>query len=169
MLHPSAKLVNSKIEGKGLIAKKVIPKGSIVWKSSPRDIFKKYSIEQYQKFSLRYQKRLDRYSYPDGHGYLVLSGEGDRFWNHSCNANVLDTPDGSMCIAVKDIELGEEITYEYGLNLREDLKIKCNCMEASCRKVVTRLDKNSKVYKELWRKELSASKYKNRVEQPLLR
>lgn len=168
MLHPSAKLVRSKIEGKGLIAKKRIPKGSILWKLSPKDKLRKYSMEKYRSFSLRYQKVLDRYSYPDGHGCIVFSGEADKHWNHSCNANVLDTPDGEMCIVVRDIQQGEEITYDYGLNLRKDLTIECNCGEVNCRKVVKRLDRSSRTYKELEHKASEAIKYENRVDQPLL-
>lgn len=169
MLHPSAKLVHSRIEGKGLIARRLIPRGSIFWKLSPHDRLRKYSLDEYKKFSLRYRKTLDRFSYPEGANHIVYSLEDDRHWNHSCNANVLDDPDGEMCIVVRDVQPGEEITYDYGLNLREDLEIKCNCRSAHCRKTIRRLRKDSPVYKELAHKAREASRYKTKVSQPLLK
>lgn len=169
MLHPSAKLINSKIEGKGLIAKKLIPKGTIFWKPSLKDRFRKYSLDQYKRFSSRYRKTLDRFSYPAGKDHIVYSLEDDRHWNHSCNANVLDDPNGEVCIVVRDIKFGEEITYDYGLNLREGLEIKCNCHSDDCRKIVRRLKKDSPIFKDLTNKAMKASGYKNKVEQPLLK
>jgi len=168
MLHPSARLRDSKIEGKGLVAKELIPKGSIFWRFSPTDRARKYSIEEYKKFTPRYQKILDRYTYPDGHDSIIYSGENDKYWNHSCNANVLDYPASEMCIVVRDIQPGEEITYDSGQNLREGLQIECKCREISCRKIIRKLNKNSVTYKELKHKVAAALKYKNKVKQPLL-
>jgi SET domain-containing protein len=168
MLHPNATLFNSKIEGKGLKALHLIPRGTILWKSSSKDRKRSYTREDYLKLSKNYQKVIDRYSYPDEFGNLVLSLDNDRHWNHSCNANVLDVPNQDMCIVVRDIHQGEEITYDYGLNLRKDLRIQCRCGESNCRKIIKRANKSSILYKKLLIKEQSAVRFIKKVRQPLL-
>jgi SET domain-containing protein len=169
MLHPDAKLRNSRIEGKGLIAGRFIPKGTIFWKSSSRDRLRTYSMAEYRKFSRRYRDVIDRFSYPDESGNVILSLDDDKHWNHSCNANVLDALDKPMCIVVQDIQPGEEITYDYGLNLRKDLVIHCNCNQLGCRKLIKRASKDSALYKYLLLEEKSAVRFMNKVWQPLLK
>lgn len=168
MLHPAAKLRKSAIERKGLFASHFIPKGTIIWRDSKRDRKRVYTMQEYRKFSPRYKKAIDRFSYPDESGDLVFSLDDDRYMNHSCDANVLDIPGTSMCVAVRDIKKGEEITYDYGLNLREDLKIYCKCGVVNCRKFIKRLRRTSTLYLHLVEKEKEAVKQLGRVKQPLL-
>lgn len=54
-----------------------------------------------------------------------------RFANHDCNANarlVTQGPDGMQVVAVRDIQLGEEITVTYGESYFGDGNCECLCM-----------------------------------------
>lgn len=169
MLHPYAELRNSKIEGKGLFASKLIPKGTIFWILKSQDRVRRYSLDEYRQFSSRYRNIIDRFSYPESDGTLVLSLENDKHWNHSCDANVLDVPTTDMCIVVRDIQQGEEITYDYAQNLRNDLVFRCHCGAKRCRKVVRRAKLGSAIFLNLQQKSLIAQSEMDKVVQPLLR
>jgi SET domain-containing protein len=168
MLHPDTKLITSPIEGKGVVATKLIPRGTIIWRHDPSDKMRRYTRAQYDAFSPKYQKTIDRYAYTEDDGTLVYSLDDDRFWNHSCDANTLNAPGHDMCIVVRDIHPGEELGYDYGLNLRPDLTIQCRCGAKNCRKLVKRLDQGSKLYKELEQKGAEAARLMKKVPQPLL-
>jgi len=61
------------------------------------------------------------------------------FLNHSCNPNVwFDGP--FRHIALRDIEAGEELTYDYGVENLEDDDFKCLCRQRNCRGVITKND-----------------------------
>eukprot|EP01133_Synstelium_polycarpum_P015724 gene15724-18683_t len=66
-------------------------------------------------------------------------GNRARFANHSCDPSAktkiiaLDSSKKIVIVAKRDIELGEEITYDYRFPL-EKMKIKCHCQSAKCRR-----------------------------------
>jgi SET domain-containing protein len=66
---------------------------------------------------------------------------GTDFVNHSCNPNAYIRGQVSL-YTLKDIESGEEITFDYGTVLfgskkNPTYKIKCYCHSKDCRKVIT--------------------------------
>jgi hypothetical protein len=63
----------------------------------------------------------------------------DDFFNHSCDPNcvvVFDAPKIHL-IALRDIAVGEEITYDYALTIFNDAwQMSCNCGATKCRRIV---------------------------------
>ncbi len=59
----------------------------------------------------------------------------ERYINHSCDPNVfVRTCEGiRRVLAVREIEVGEEITYDYCVNGYGDVVWTCNCGAARCR------------------------------------
>lgn len=57
-----------------------------------------------------------------------------RYVNHSCDPNCdSDVTGGKIwIIAWRDIEKGEEITYNYGYTIKEGLKYPCLCGQKNC-------------------------------------
>ncbi|MSR86073.1 SET domain-containing protein-lysine N-methyltransferase [Candidatus Woesearchaeota archaeon] len=55
--------------------------------------------------------------------------------NHSCNPNTGISRD-TFLIAIKDISVEEEITWDYSTSVDTGWTMRCACEEKSCRKVV---------------------------------
>jgi uncharacterized protein len=69
------------------------------------------------------------------HHDLELTAPG-RFLNHSCDPNVGIVND-RVLIALRRIEAGEEIRYDYSTTMSEDhWTVECRCGEPTCRRVV---------------------------------
>lgn len=71
--------------------------------------------------------------------YLGPSGDADDFINHSCdpNAGLKFSPLGIILVAIKDINIGEEITWDYSTTLYDNpWKMVCHCGAQECRKVI---------------------------------
>jgi len=78
-------------------------------------------------------ERADHCDYPNGK--VVLLGPPDRHVNHSCdpNAYVLYEGDGCFLVARRDIEVGEEITCDYNINITGGTEWPCHCGATRCR------------------------------------
>jgi hypothetical protein len=72
---------------------------------------------------------VEKYSYVDAAGGLVVSWDHAKYMNHSCECNTIGTGYGCE-IALRDIGAGEELTTEYGvLNVQLEYEISCGCRE----------------------------------------
>ncbi len=111
MLLVAARAGRSKIEGIGLIAQEFIPAGTRVWVF--REGFDLAVLpEEIQDLSPPAQEQLLHYGWLDaGWGRVLVSADDDRFTNHSVDPNT-HWSDGHT-VAVRDIEPGEEITFDY--------------------------------------------------------
>lgn len=71
-------------------------------------------------------------------GHVVLMQEPERYLNHSCSPNAfVKTINGARyVIALKNIYIGEEITYDYSVNSRGDAIAQCQCGSARCRRTI---------------------------------
>lgn len=130
MIHPSTelRLVNPLV-GYGVYAAKPIPKGSLVFVQDPLDIV--LSPEQYWRLDEPSRQQAEKYSYIDSYGNRILSWDHAKYVNHSCSPNTMSTSWGFE-VALRDIEVGEEITDEYGLfNLEWEMD--CACGHGTCR------------------------------------
>jgi hypothetical protein len=72
------------------------------------------------------------------------------FSNHSCDPNI------GVCgqivfVAMRDIEVGEELTHDWAMTDNDSYEMECHCGAATCRRVVTGQD---------WRKAELQQKYK---------
>ncbi len=164
MIHPDTyiKKIND-IIGHGVFASKFIPKGTIVY---IRDYLEHViTQEQYLKMSLPYQETVDQFSYINNHGCRVFSWDHGRYANHKCECNVMSSAYGFE-IALRDIEVGEEITDEYGIfNVIEEMK--CYCGSKECRGYLRFGDLD--VYYKKWDQQIiEVLKYYKNVAQPLV-
>ncbi len=122
------------INGEGIFAGEPISKGTIVFYYSSNDTY--LSKNEFQSLSHEEKHKLYEYGVEDEAGNWIVT-DGDA--NHSCNANILSIfIDGLYCdIAVKDIQINEEITIDYGLFYSSfPWRIECNCNSSFCRGVV---------------------------------
>lgn len=133
MIHPHTELrfINPVI-GFGVVATKRIPRGTITWVRDPLDV--SMSESQAEALGPLYRSTLDRFTFVDGARKRILCWDIARYVNHSCDPACL-APGFDLEIAVRDIEVGEELCDDYGtLNPTEPFD--CACGTPSCRKVV---------------------------------
>lgn len=155
----------TKNKGKGLFAKRFIPKGTIVCFEC--DKCKKRTEEDFKNLPKKERAWVLNHEYKDKTG--LFSDVCDKtilFLNHSCNANILFC-DMGFDIVVKDIKKGEEATYDYRV-LYDNLNMPCHCGEVNCCKIVTCEHPIPNDLEQFWLEKIhSALKIVNTVEQPL--
>ena len=133
MIHPDTELrwISDGI-GRGVVATRPIPKGTLVWTWCEFDIT--VSPERRATLSAPYEHIVSRYGSMDESGDIVLAWDHARFLNHSCRPNVLDLG-RFLSVAVRDINPGDEVTCDYGeFNYRAPLQ--CECGYPECRGVI---------------------------------
>ncbi len=81
-------------------------------------------------------ERIEHCSFPDGK--VLLWGFPDRYVNHRCDPNAYEWHEGSdiYIVARRDIAPGEEITFDYNINLTGGTPIPCNCGTERCHGVI---------------------------------
>lgn len=85
---------------------------------------------------VRYQDSPVTYLFGLGDGTMVIDGHGlAMFINHSCDPNCeTSEEDGRVWItAIRNIDPGEELTYDYCLYDGGDEEALCNCGASRCR------------------------------------
>lgn len=163
MIHPHTELKFISPEmGFGVVATRLIPKGTITWAFDQLDqVFTPGKVECMDEF---YKNILFKYTYRDSKGNLILCWDHSRFVNHSFNSNCITTA-YNFEIAVRDIQPGEELTDDYGyLNCLEPFE--CHPEPGTNRKCVMP-DDLLHFYKEWDAKVIAAFHYFPEVKQPL--
>jgi hypothetical protein len=114
MLLVKTKIKQSKIEGIGLFADELIKSGTKVWGFEPKlDIV--LSKEEIGKLSSAAQEQFYRYAYLDKvRNKYLLCGDDARFFNHSDKPNCDETKENDSTFALRNIDVGEELTINYG-------------------------------------------------------
>jgi hypothetical protein len=133
MIHPNTELrwVNEAI-GHGVFATQFIPRGTITWVRD--DLDQTFTPEQVARLDAPCREMLDKYTFVDAQGKIVLCWDHSRFFNHSCEANCLSAG-YDFELAIRDILAGQELTDDYGtLNLRESFQ--CACHSPVCRRQI---------------------------------
>lgn len=163
MIHPDTEVrfISNEI-GYGVVATKMIPKGTVTWVLDKLDRI--YSPVEIETLDPLYKDILSKYTFRDNRGYHILCWDNSRYVNHSFNSNCISTA-YDFEIAVRDIEPGEQLTDDYGyLNVTEPFY--CLPEKGSRRKAVNPDDLER--YHKQWDKKLKAAfKHFNSVEQPL--
>ena len=122
-MHPDTEIrfISEEI-GYGVVAKKIIPKGTITWVQDELDqIYTPKQVEKMEKLS---QQMIDKYTFRNNMGNFVLCWDLAKYVNHSFKSNCLSTA-YDFEIAVRDILPGEELTDDYGyLNITEAFEAK---------------------------------------------
>lgn len=139
MLHPSVTLIdNSRINGKGLVAKNKISKGEIIWQ--PNDDEPVLHWSQAQEWSEDEREEFIKYAIQIGDNEYILTETIARFINHSCEPNMWWGNNRTL-IASRDIYPGEEITYDYSTSdTLIDYRMPCNCGSNKCRLIISNKD-----------------------------
>jgi hypothetical protein len=89
-----------------------------------------------EEADILYQDSPVTYLFGLGDGKIVIEGHGvAMFINHSCDANCETSEEkGRVWIkAIRSVQAGEEITYDYCLYDGGDDEAICNCGAANCR------------------------------------
>jgi len=130
MLHPHAELrwVDDSI-GLGVFATRRLPRGTILWALDPLD--QRLRPELVAQMDPVMAPVVEKYTFRNRHGESVLCWDHGRFMNHSCSPVSL-SPGVDFELAVRDVEVGDELTCDYGaLNLERPFE--CLCGEPDCR------------------------------------
>jgi SET domain-containing protein len=113
----------SKVQGLGVFAAEPIKKGSIVWRFDPKwDIV--FSVEEVSNMTTERQEYIKKYAYLDNQGYILCSDDA-KYLNHSSVPNVNSRAGIIEDIAIRDIDVGEELLVDYRNFDIEDKKNSC--------------------------------------------
>lgn len=124
--HGKISVKNSPIHGRGVFATALIREGetAVSWENT-REI----TVAERETLSPAERVYVDIQD-----GKILLVGEPERFVNHACEAN---TRAGVQCdIAVRDIEIGEEVTADYSQYYISAGHFSCSCGAPGCRGIV---------------------------------
>lgn len=111
--------------GRGVFARVPLKRGEVILQ------FKGPQLTRAQLTAQMYHLQIDE------DAYLGPSGEADDYVNHSCMPNA--GFDGQLrLVALRDIAVGEEITWDYSTAIDEEdfPGFPCSCGAACCRRVV---------------------------------
>jgi len=119
MLLVKTKLCTSSIHGLGIFAAENIEKGRIVWEyREPFDRqWSKNYVESLPVVSREYVKHFCALLH---NGNFLVTGDNDRFWNHSNNPNCLTDCEAKTTVALRNIKEGEEMTEDYSMYCSEE-------------------------------------------------
>jgi len=144
---------SSEIEGTGCFARQRIPEGTRIieylgQRIPPSIVLERSMVEvddlgEIIKQSHVYMFYVDWRTTIDG----AVNGNDARFINHSCNPNCKPTIEDRRVFidALRDIEQGEELTFDYKLDVNASTEIKkgyaCLCGAPNCRGTMLGLPK----------------------------
>ena len=151
--YMSTKIEKKKCKiGFGLFAKEKIKKGEIVidFSTGPgKYMSTKESDDTFFNKGVDYGLQIDDdlFFVPNNAKEI----ESADFLNHSCNPT-LGIKGNMQMVALRDIEKGEEITFDYATAETSKYSMKCHCGSKDCRKIITGDD---------WKIKDLQKKYKN--------
>jgi hypothetical protein len=164
MIHPDTaiRFVSEQI-GLGVFASADIPKGTIIYVRDPLE--SQLTPDVFNALDGVQRAVIEKYSYVDAQGNLIVSWDHAKYMNHSCESNTIGTAYGFE-IALRDIRAGEELTTEYGvLNIQLEYEIGCGCRECRGALRMEDIDRHHRTW-DGWI--VSALMETRRVAQPLL-
>ncbi len=134
MLNINVSVSTSEKKGKGLFANSFIPKNTLIWQLDDKE--KRLTKEEVEKLSPVVRKLA--YQFDDKY---VVATDSSELMNHSCDPNTWWNDDKSL-VASRDIQVGEEITYDYSTADIGDYiaSWRCDCGSDDCRKHISGKD-----------------------------
>lgn len=136
---PKIKVKKTVNRGKGVFATRDIKRGEIILRRSGAVVCVG-SIKDIPK-------HIQDHWFPIGKKKYLLSNPPAKYVNHSCNPNA-GIKNIKDLVAMRDIQKGEEITYDYSMVGVDDWTMKCHCCEPNCRKLIGKykdLDRSTKL------------------------
>ena len=126
MNHPPLEIRPTASKGRGLFTTSLIPQGSF--------------ILQFQGFLLPTAELRDEYLAMQVNDDLWLCSRGDLLddcVNHGCDPNAGFLAGETVLHALRDIQPGEEIVWDYSTSIAEPgWKMACRCGSAQCRGII---------------------------------
>jgi SET domain-containing protein len=123
----------SKIQGQGVFANKTFVKGETVLEIDDSD-----PVLDRGKLTPEQGILIDVFVGIDGKEKVIWMKSPERFINHSCDPNTFVRTDMKSgvrrTLALKDIRKGDELTWDYALNIWEEwiVPVPCNCGAENC-------------------------------------
>ena len=112
MIHPNVSVGPSTIHGLGLFAREPIPAGAVVWSIGPAD--RAYTPDELEALDPAQRDALLRWLFwCAARQCYVLCGDMALFTNHGTEPNLRCNGDGTLLLAARDIDAGEELTEDY--------------------------------------------------------
>jgi SET domain-containing protein len=127
----------SKIHGQGVFAKKAFLEGDIILEIDDSD-----PVLDRGKLTPEQEIFIDVFVAVDGTQKTTWMKSPERFINHSCEPTTYVRTDMRNGIrrtwALKRIRTGDELTWDYALNIWEEWigPIPCNCGAENCRRII---------------------------------
>lgn len=127
MIHPSTEVrYIDDDKGYGLFATQFIPKGTVTWVRDQLD--REFSPDELAAFGPELSEVIIHFSYRNCRGNYFFCWDNARYTNHEATPNTCITAYETE-IAVRDIQVGEEVTNHYGmLNIIESF-VPAGCVE----------------------------------------
>lgn len=137
----------SKIDGSGVFAVNEIKEGDVVAEGIHKEDYNNLiPWSEFESYKQDVKKKIMSFCIGTPGGFIPLDPKKplnfktipfDSYMNHSCNGNLGFNDEGDF-IAIRDIQRGEELTYDYGLaESNPEFKMQCKCGFEKCRKLVT--------------------------------
>ncbi len=119
----------SPIQGKGVYASKDFKEGEVVLEIDDSHIVTDPSTltKEQNEYDCDYL----------ANGKVILMQEPEKFINHSCDPSTYVKTIGGVrkVLAMHDIKIGDEITYDYSINGDNEGASECHCGADKCRKI----------------------------------
>ena len=131
---PSLSVKKSSLHGLGCFATVRFLKGNCIAEYAGEKISRKEAIRRMKRPDGKRISELKAEWYIDG----SVDGNQTQYINHSCdpNADAVVIGGSLFIFALRQIELGEEITVDYLNSFEQDQSV-CQCLTASCRKRIS--------------------------------
>lgn len=148
---------SSSIHNKGVFAAQHIPKGTYIIEYVGEKITKKESDRRYEISKDQHNKDKTNgavYIFTLNNNYDLdgnVSWNTARYINHSCepNCEAVDRDGNIWIVATRDIETGEELSYDYGYDLDSWEEHPCHCGKEGCIGYIVDSDYWKKLKREL--------------------
>jgi hypothetical protein len=137
MIHPAIVLRrDGSIHGSSLVTTERIQTGVAVWELDEPT----YSWQEVESWSKERRQAFDWYGFQCGVDQYSLPEGLSREMNHSCDPTT-SWSNSTTLVALRDIEAGEEITYDYSTSdITQVFEMKCECGSSRCRGTITNRD-----------------------------
>ncbi len=147
-LSPKTVIRPSRIEGRGLFARRAIRKGEVVAIKGGHILDRAALARVKGRIACSYIQIADGF-------YIgaVTAAEVKRnklFINHSCSPNV-GILGQIIFVALRDIRAGEELTYDWAMEENSPARTRCLCGASNCRGVLTGRDWNKPALQRTYR------------------
>ena len=121
MMHPDTEVrFISEEMGYGVVATKLIPRGTITWVQDELD--RVFTAQEVERMRPETRELINKYSFRNNKGHFVLCWDLSKYVNHSFRSNCISSA-YDFELAVRDIPPGEQLTDDYGyLNVTEPFR-----------------------------------------------